>query len=263
MRYSLSVKIGFFDSGVGGYFVAQKIMELMPQYDYVYLADTLFMPYGSLGEVQMYERVTKSLGYLFEKENCEIVILVCNTASAVVLRKIQQTWLVENFPERRVLGMVVPTIEIATGETVGILATSATVESKVYSREWSERYPGTKIIEVAMPTLAELVEKGNYAEAEIVALDACRNLVDQGVDDIVLGCTHYCVLKDALRTGLPKEIKIISQDEFIPLKFKEYLERHVEIESKLSKHETFSLFATGESGELEKVCGQKVSNIEV
>lgn len=263
MRYSLSVKIGFFDSGVGGYFVAKKIVELLPQYEYVYFADTLFMPYGELNQDAMYERVTKSLQYLFASENCAVVILVCNTASAIVLRKIQQEWLVKNFPERRVLGMLVPTLETATGKSIGILATQATVDSQMYSREWKDRYPDARILEVAMPELAGLIEKGNYKEAEESALVACQDLITKGVDTIVLGCTHYCVLKDFLRANTPKEINIISQDEFIPEKFKDYLERHPEIESTLSKVSGLSIVATGECLELEKISGQNVGAVQV
>ena len=263
MNYSENMKIGFFDSGVGGYFVAIKIMELLPQYDYVYFADTLYMPYGSLASEQMYERVTKSLKYLFEKENCAVVVLVCNTASAVVLRKIQQEWLAENFPERRVLGMLVPTIEVSAGKIIGVLATQTTVNSGVYDRELRDRYPEAEILEVAMPGLAELVEKGNYDQANTLALSACKKLEAQNADIVILGCTHYSVLKDFLRANARKEIQIISQDEFIPLKFKDYLDRHPEIENHLSQDKSFSVVATGECAELEKISGHVATRVEL
>ena len=127
------MKIGIFDSGLGGLLIAKAIRKTMPLYDYVYLGDTKRVPYGNRSHETVSEFTKEGVEYLFKKENCALVILACNTASARALRKIQQQYLPKNFPQRRVLGVIIPIAEEVKGfRKIGVLATEGTVNSKSF-----------------------------------------------------------------------------------------------------------------------------------
>ena len=102
------MKIGIFDSGLGGLIIIKAIRRTMPEYDYIYLGDTKRVPYGNRSEETVFEFTKECVDYLFRKENCAIVIIACNTASARALRKIQQEYLPRNFSKRKVLGVLIP-----------------------------------------------------------------------------------------------------------------------------------------------------------
>src|ERR1700727_135766 len=119
------MKIGVFDSGLGGLAIARAIMKRLPDYDYLYLGDTKRVPYGGRSQETIHEFTSQALSYLFEND-CRLVILACNTASAEALRKSQQEYLPRHFPERRVLGVIIPTAEACFMDSnvarVGVLA---------------------------------------------------------------------------------------------------------------------------------------------
>src|SRR5690606_36552230 len=120
------------DSGLGGVQIAQAIRAHIPDIDLVYLGDTLHVPYGNRSEQAIYEYTRRCMDYLFREQDCGLIVMACNTASVSALRKLQQGYLLENFPERRILGVVVPTIEYALdqGHTkLGLIGTNYTVHS--------------------------------------------------------------------------------------------------------------------------------------
>ncbi len=104
------MKIGIFDSGLGGLAIARAVMERLPEFDYIYLGDTKRVPYGGRSQETIHEFTSQALAFLFERD-CELIILACNTASAEALRKSQQEYLPQNYPTRRVLGVIIPTAE--------------------------------------------------------------------------------------------------------------------------------------------------------
>src|SRR5579885_3503931 len=178
------MRIGVFDSGLGGLLVAQAIIKRLPQYDYLYLGDTKRVPYGNRSQQTIHQFVGEALDYLF-KNDCQLIILACNTASAESLRKSQQEYLPQNYPDRRVLGVVIPMAEAAiealnldedqeASDTdpnqassvddnatnnqvqsdpilpqVGVIATSSTVESNAYVRELNRVHPGVEVLQNA------------------------------------------------------------------------------------------------------------------
>lgn len=244
-------KIGIFDSGVGGLIIGRAIRSALPEYDYLYYGDTLHMPYGEKTQVEIFEYTKTGVKHLFDND-CAIVILACNSASSQALRKIQQEWLQEKYPDRKVLGVIVPTVEdiIATNR-IGVLATRATVNSKVFEIEIKKRHPETFITEIAAPELVPLIEVGKINEAVQVVEKYLTELVSQNIDTLVLGCTHYPIIKkeiaDILKNKFGKNIRVISQDEIIPKKLANYFTRHPEIESKLSRNKTFNIHLTKNS----------------
>ncbi len=254
------MRIGVFDSGLGGLLIAQSIIKRLPQYDYLYLGDTKRVPYGNRSQKTIHEFISQALDYLF-KSDCELIILACNTASAEALRKSQQEYLPRNYPDRRVLGVVIPMAEAAvealsagkemagagtrsagpvgslsadiSATRVGVLATASTVESGAYARELNRVRPGIVVVQNPAPLLVPLVENDGFKYVGPVLDDYLAPLRERQIDSLILGCTHYAALKDQIREQI--SVPVISPDEVVPEKLADYLERHPEIESKLSK----------------------------
>ena len=160
--------IGVFDSGYGGLTILNKIREILPEYDYIYLGDNARTPYGTRSFEIVYEFTLQAVNKLFEL-GCHLVILACNTASAKALRSIQMNNLPKIDPERRVLGVIRPTVEcignITQSRHIGILATAGTIKSESYPLEVHKLYPDIQVNGVACPMWVPLVEN-NEAQNE-------------------------------------------------------------------------------------------------
>jgi glutamate racemase len=240
------MKIGIFDSGLGGLIILQAIRKLLPTYDYIYLGDTKRAPYGNRSPRSVYQWTTEAVEYLFRKD-CQLVIIACNTASVEALRKIQHTLLPSRFPARRVLGVVVPTIENALargGRTIGLIGTKGTVSSGVYAKELRKKNARAKVYAITAPLLASLIENGDMDRARAVLAQRLARLARHNVDSVILGCTHYALIKKTAHTAAGPKTKIISQDEVIPQKLRAYFKKHPEISTKLSHRGTISLRVT-------------------
>jgi len=253
------MKIGVFDSGLGGLIILWAIRKFLPQYDYVYLGDTKRVPYGNRSQNTVFRFTREAVDYLFRKENCALVIVACNTSSAKALRKIQQEYLLKNFSDRRVLGVLIPAAEDAAKYSkIGILATKGTVKSGTFPIEikkvnrkvpalnsrGSSTKVGTKIWQTPAPRLVSLAEAGEYHLAGVYIKKYLAPLVAKKIEVLVLGCTHYPLFKKEFKKVLPKNIKIVSQDEIIPKKLKIYLGNHPEINKKLSRNKKMKILVT-------------------
>lgn len=233
-RYNRGVRVGVFDSGLGGLAVAQSVIARLPQYDYIYLGDTRRVPYGNRSQDAIHEFTSEALDFLFERE-CQIVLVACNTASAEAVRRSQQKYLPAKYPDRRVLGVVVPCVEEAIaggGSRFGLLATSSTVASRAYEREVERQLPGGTVASVAAPLLVPLVENDGFQYVDAILEDYLARL-PQEIDSLILGCTHYAWLKSNVRNRV--KCQVISPDEVVPAKFESYLRRHPEHEGKLTR----------------------------
>lgn len=230
------MNIGFFDSGLGGLTILREVAKVLPEYDYVYLADTANLPYGDKTEEEIYELTKAGITTLFDKD-CLLVVVACNTASAESIRRLQDTFLKEEYPDRKILGVIVPTVEdlLATGSVSAmLLATKRTVDSGKYSKELRNRSVQEVFLHsVPMTKLVPLIESGNTEAAAHLAIAAIEAEVGES-DTVVLGCTHYTLLKDQLREYFGDKIKILSQDEIIPEKLSAYLSNHPELTEKLT-----------------------------
>src|SRR3972149_1580531 len=234
--------IGFFDSGLGGLTVLREAVKLLPQYSYIYLGDNARTPYGDLDEESIYEYTVDGVGELFHR-GAELVILACNTSSSVALRRIQQEFLPENFPDMHVLGIIIPTTEeigkLTRSREVGVLGTQATVNSLAYTKEIAKTSPEIKVYEAACPMLVPMIEDGEGESMEIndlIQIYLNELLVQSfNIDTIILGCTHFALIESQIKKQLPYGVQAVSQGPIIARKLKEYLARHEEIENKLEK----------------------------
>lgn len=230
--------IGIFDSGLGGLVMTRAFRRALPEHDFLYLGDSLHVPYGPRSAEAIYEFTLRGIEYLF-KQDCALVIIACNTASASALRLLQQDYLQEHYPDRRILGVIVPTIEatIATGhKRIGLIGTAFTVNSDTYRTELQKINPEIELFAKQAPMLVPLVENNAIDFAEPILRSYVEPLVEQNIDSLILGCTHYPLFKPMLQKILPDHVDIISQDEIIPERLADYLQRHPEIDGRLQKN---------------------------
>jgi glutamate racemase len=249
--------IGVFDSGYGGLTVLKELIKKLPQYDFLYLGDNARTPYGTRSFRVVYEYTLQAVKYLFS-QNCPLVIIACNTASAKALRNIQQLDLPQIAPERRVLGVIRPSVEkvseITRNGHVGVLGTPGTVLSESYPIElekWSEGKVKS-IVQEACPLWVPLVENNEIDSkgAEYFVKKNILNILqkDKILDTLILGCTHYPLLIQQIRKFVPENIQILEQGQIVAEKLVDYLNRHPEVELKLSKAGKIE-FQTTESAE--------------
>jgi glutamate racemase len=243
--------IGIFDSGYGGLTVLSEIRSLLPQYDYLYLGDNARAPYGNRSFEVVYQFTWQAVRWFFER-GCQLVILACNTASAKALRSIQQINLPEAYPDRRVLGIIRPTAEIAAEMTktghLGVLGTEGTIQSESYDIELKKLHPQLIITGEACPMWVPLIENREYDKpgADYFVKQHIFNLLnkDPEIDTIILGCTHYPLLLDKIKQFLPKSAEIIAQGKYVAESLKNYLSRHPEIAMRCTLGATVKYFTT-------------------
>lgn len=252
--------IGVFDSGYGGLTILDGIRQRMPEYDYIYLGDNARAPYGTRSFDVVYEFTLQAVKKLFEM-GCPLVILGCNTASAKALRSIQQKYLPQYAPDRRVLGVIRPTAEVV-GELshtkhIGVLATEGTIKSQSYNLEIEKLYPDCTVVGQACPMWVPLVENNEFDKpgADYFVRDSLQKLLEQDplIDTIILGCTHFPLLLPKIEQQLahlstlnaqPSTIKIIPQGQYIASSLEDYLHRHPEMDERLSRGGTCQYLTT-------------------
>lgn len=232
---------------VWGAYIGKAIRNLMPQYNYVYLGDTLNVPYGGRSYEGIYNLTKDAMQFLIEEQDCDLVVIACNTASVTALRKLQQEFLPKNYPDKNILGVIVPTLEAATelGATqIGLIATEYTVRSKIYEEEISKITPRATIYGVPTPLLVPLIEHEGDKYMDIILEDYLSPLLKKGLDSLILGCTHYVSIKDRVRNLTKHRVRVLSQDEIIPPKLQNYLARHTGMEERLGQDNLFKAFVT-------------------
>lgn len=272
--------IGVFDSGHGGLTVLRALADRLPERGFVYLGDHANAPYGERAAADVYRLTIANIARLFRMD-CRLVILACNTAAAVALRRLQRTWLDDAWPGRRVLGVLVPVVEAivrqpwhveephtgpdAPQETVAIFATRRTVESRAYVGEILKRAPDVLIIQQACPGLVDAIEAG-------APKDEIDGLVDgfvaellarmQGVlpDVAVLGCTHYGLAARAFREALPPGTAILHQPHLVAASLQDYLVRHPEFPSEPQEAGRLELLTTGNAEAVSRIASRFYGN---
>jgi glutamate racemase len=244
--------IGVFDSGVGGLTVHRALVEQFPRADLIYLADQANTPYGGRAGEEIVELTRAGAHRLFEA-GANLVVLACNTASAVALRRLQQTWLPGLRRELgrpvNMLGLIVPTIEAATGlpweheaerrgdkieklDVVGVFCTVATADSRVYEIEIDKRRQDIAVFSEACSGLAGMIEQGAPREDLAAVIQAhaiaLKTRIGRWPDRAILGCTHYEIIADLFEAALPPGTPLINQPTATAQALARYIERHPE-----------------------------------
>lgn len=243
--------IGVFDSGHGGLTILSALTRRLPRQRFIYLGDHANAPYGERDPDVILDLTRSGVATLFGL-GCTLVILACNTAAAIALRRLQQEWLPQAYPNHRCLGVLVPMIEeIAQNpwhalagpadwqrapETLGVFATPATVASGAYLHEVAKRAPKLRVFQQGCHDLAGLIEAGadeavlaRSITGHVAALSA--QLDGAPLDSVVLGCTHYPLVEHLFRAALPEATRIVSQPQRTAEALTAYLFRHPEMKS--------------------------------
>lgn len=243
--------IGVFDSGYGGLTVFKSIARMLPGYDYIYLGDSVRAPYGSRSFKTIHQYTWECVQLLFEM-GCPLVVLACNTASAKALRTIQQQDLKNAGVTKRVLGVIRPTAEVignyTTTKQIGVLGTKGTVQSNSYGIEIGNFFPDVKVYQQACPLWVPLIENGEYDKpgADYFVKQYLDQILAQSadIDTILLACTHYPLLQQKIESYLPDHIRVVAQGDIVAQSLQNYLQRHPEMETRLSKNGTHQFFTT-------------------
>lgn len=258
--------IGIFDSGSGGLTVFRALRDTFPDQRFVYYGDHGNAPYGNRDADTIYEFTVSSLERLFEL-GCSLIVVACNTAAATGLRRLQQTWLPTRYPDKRVIGVIVPMVEAMTGvpwsaesdsglqnhgkKTVAVFATRYTVESRVFVEETAKRAPNVNIVQQACPSLVRLIEANapvqdlRRAVRRYVTL-LMRRLGEERLDGVLLGCTHYPLIEDLFAEAIPNDVEIFSQPKVTASSLAGYLARHPQF---ACGHEPGATFCTSTNPE--------------
>lgn len=244
--------IGVFDSGYGGLTILRELRKALPDLDFLYLGDNARAPYGTRSFDLVYNFTRQAVRHLFDA-GCPLVILACNTASAKALRNIQQNDL-PLLPDsgRRVLGVIRPTVEALGSATrsghIGLVGTPGTVASGSYAMEVTKLYPDFTVHARACPMWVPLVENreadGSGADYFVKKdLDTLFSACPE-IDTLVLGCTHYPLLLEKIRKYVPGDVKILSQGGIVADSLVDYLQRHPEMDSRISRGATVKYLTT-------------------
>ena len=267
--------IGVFDSGVGGLTVHHRLVERFPRADFIYLADQASAPYGGRSGEEIVDLTRAGCERLFA-EGCDVVVLACNTAASVALRRLQQSWL----PGYRrdlgrpvnILGIVVPTIEAATGlpweheaqwreekaeklEILGVFSTPATARSRVYEIEIDKRRQDVAVFSEPCPELARMIEAGaprdELAAVIVGHVQALKTRIGRHPNRAILGCTHYEIVADLFEAALPPGTPLIRQPGATADALARYFARHPEFQPGGDAVRRF--LTTGRPGERNKL----------
>ncbi len=253
--------IGVFDSGYGGLTILKELSKQLPTNDFIYLGDNARTPYGNRSFEVVYQYTLEAVKFLFE-QGCELVVLACNTASAKALRNIQQLDLPYIGPNKRVLGVIRPSVEqvseITKNGHVGVLGTAGTVVSESYPVELQKWAHGKvkSTVQEACPMWVPLVENNeiNTPGTDYFVEKNLKSVLqkDPIIDTLILACTHYPLLIDTIRKFLLPEITILEQGKIVAQKLEEYLLRHPEIKNKCSMGGSIKFLTTESAGVFEQ-----------
>ncbi|MES2619637.1 MAG: glutamate racemase [Bacteroidota bacterium] len=227
MQFGNQQPIGVFDSGIGGLTVANAISRLLPQEQIVYFGDTAHLPYGDKSKELIRSYAAKITNFLLQQNKCKAVVIACNTASAAAYELLRDKY--KNLVP--VINVIDPMIEaVIADETikkVGVIATKTTIASGVYAEKFSRRKHSLQYTELATPLLASMIEEGYYKDniSHAVLESYLSNEVLDGIDALVLACTHYPLIKDEISAYYRNKVKIFDSAEVVARKLKGILER--------------------------------------
>ena len=216
--------IGVFDSGVGGLTVAREIMRQIPNERIVYFGDTARVPYGSKSKDNIIKFSRQIIRFL-QTENVKAIVIACNTASALALDEMQQEF------DLPILGVVKPGAKVAVETTVnkriGLIGTEANIRSGVYTRYIKSLDDEAKVFEKACPLFVPLVEEG-WLHDDITLQVASRyleELKEKDIDTLIMGCTHYPLIRSTIRKVMGDKVNLVNQAYETAIELKNLLER--------------------------------------
>jgi len=258
--------IGVFDSGVGGLTVVKEIFKYLPQRQIIYFGDTARIPYGSRSEQFILYYSKKITRWLLDK-GAEIIVVACNTSSAWAADKLKKEF--EGVP---IFEVISPAAEAAIEKTknnkIGVIGTRGTIKSNAYSRKLLSLNRKVKVFLSACPLFVPLVEEGWIKEktTEEIAKKYLAALKEKNIDTLILGCTHYPLLKGVIKKTIGQRVKIVSSAEAVAKELEAFLRSNPAVGKKIKKGDAHQFFFSDQPYNLKKIshlCFNKRIKIEV
>lgn len=220
-----SKSIGIFDSGIGGLTVANEIAKLLPSEDIIYYGDSKHLPYGDKSEEAILQFSKNITSFLLDQE-CKIIVIACNTASAIAFETVQNTCNNKAIAINVIDPVVAHTIN-SNAKKIGIIGTKNTINSKVYSNKIHLGNQNIKTASLATPLLVPMIEEGFYQNkiSETILDNYLGNELLKGIDHLILGCTHYPLIEKDIKLYYRNNIKVINSAKIVAKSVQETLSK--------------------------------------
>jgi len=234
--------IGIFDSGIGGLTVVKAIMERIPDYDIIYFGDTARTPYGNKSPETVIEYAVQDMTLLLDN-GAKIIVMACNTVSSVAIDIVKKI-------EIPVFDVVTPAAELAVESSrkmaIGVIGTRATIKSNIYEKKIKAVNAGARVYSAACPLLVPIVEEGwiNKPETAMIVKKYLYPLKVRQIDTLILGCTHYPLLKSVIQRKIGKRVNIIDSSTGVAGKVEKFLKERPDIDCLLSKNGKSRIFVS-------------------
>jgi glutamate racemase len=258
--------IGIFDSGIGGLTVVKEFFKYLPKYQIVYFGDTAHLPYGTKSPNFIKKRSKEVVEFLLKK-GCKAIVIACHTSSSIA-----NDFLKKEFGAFPIFEIITPgikkAVKLTKNKKIGIIGSPGTIKSGVYRKKLLSIDPSLKIYSQPCPLFVPLVEEGWIGKKETgeIAKDYILPLKKKGVDTLILGCTHYPLLKKTILKITGKDIKIVNPAKDFLMEFKKFLANNEKIESRLKKGRNHKFFVSDEPYNfkiLSKLCLGKEINSKI
>ncbi|MBW1849406.1 MAG: glutamate racemase [Deltaproteobacteria bacterium] len=243
--------IGIFDSGIGGLTVASAFREKLQGYDIVYFGDTARTPYGTKSPETVISYSLQNAEFLIS-QGAKIIVIACNTASSIAAGAIVNKF---DIPLFEVITPAVNlSIQASRNFQIGVIGTRATIKSNIYEQKILQANPNARVYSVACPMLVPLVEEGWFKrpETRMIVKKYLHPLKVRKIDTLILGCTHYPLLKNIIQIKIGKRVKVIDSAEGVVEDVKRFLKNNPKVDGTLSKKEDHKIFVSDITEQFEK-----------
>lgn len=243
--------IGIFDSGIGGLTTVRAILETLPGYNLIYFGDTARTPYGTKSRTTVIRYAIENTEFLIKK-GAKIIVMACNTASSVATEAIKERF------DMPIFEVISPAVDLAVSSSkrmqIGVIGTRGTIKSGIYEKKILEKEKGAKVYSTPCPLLVPLVEEGweKKSETTMIVKKYLHPLKTRQVDTLILGCTHYPILKSIIQEKIGRQVTIIDSSIAVSKTIKSFLEQHPDIEKTLSKNSSMEFFVSDITTQFEK-----------
>lgn len=252
--------IGIFDSGVGGLTVVKEIMKELPEYDLIYFGDTARAPYGNKSKETIIKYALEDADFLIKK-GAKILVIACNTASALAYDALR-----EKYPDMPIFEVITPAVRAAVvtskNRRIGVIGTRATIKSGIYDKKLRDANlrmhandANIVIISQPCPLFVPLIEEGwlKTPEIKMIARKYLSVFKNQNIDTLILGCTHYPIIKNLIQAKIGRRVKLVDSASAVAQKIKEFLSSRPDLAKEVSGKQEFYV------SDLTEQC-QKVAN---
>lgn len=246
--------IGIFDSGVGGLTVVKELFKSLPEYQIIYFGDTARLPYGTKG-ANFVKNYSKKITEFLIKKGAKVIVVACNTSSAWAADSLKKEF--KNIP---IFEMITPAVKEALLTTkngrVGIIGTPGTIKSGVYNKKLSEKGKDLNLFSQGCPLLVPIVEEG-WIDSDITKAILKKYLSffdEKNIDTLVLGCTHYPLIEDAIAKSVGDKVRVVNPAKAIIKELGEYLVKNPDVAKKVKKGSSHKFHFSDEPYNFEKIC---------